>query len=196
MICLIALANLGSSYDYAESFGGITAGSNTDPIHFYNNNNNNNNYDDNNNYNTEGQHQQHPTDVQLSKEGWRPMYNEPVSSQFNSNVASPQINSNVASSQINFNIANSQINSNVGSSQINSNSLPISNVANNNNDNDDFVNYDYGSLEDEASVVVRPYEVPSQVTIQQIKSRTELNLNRPQVITQRNIRNIVLYSLW
>ena len=27
----------------------------------------------------------------------------------------------------------------------------------------DFVNYDYGSSEDEASVVVRPYEVPSQV---------------------------------
>ena len=30
----------------------------------------------------------------------------------------------------------------------------------------DFVNYDYGSSEDEASVVVRPYEVPSQVKLQ------------------------------
>jgi hypothetical protein len=28
---------------------------------------------------------------------------------------------------------------------------------------DDVISYDYGSSEDEASVVVRPYEVPNQV---------------------------------
>ena len=30
-------------------------------------------------------------------------------------------------------------------------------------DENDFASYDYGSSEDDASVVVRPYEVPSQV---------------------------------
>ena len=177
MICLIALANLSSSYDYADSLGGIATGSNSDPTHFYNNYNTNN--FDNNNYNSEvqQQQQQHPRDVQLSKEGWRPMYNDPVSPFLNSNVANSQINSNVANSQIN---SNPQINSNVANSQINSNSLPIPAVSN----SDDFVSYDYGSLEDEASVVVRPYEVPSQVTIQQIKSRIELNLIHNQVMTQ------------
>ena len=44
---------------------------------------------------------------------------------------------------------------------------------------DDVVSYDYGSSEDEASVVVRPYEVPNQVPIQLlgfIISKTSISL--------------------
>ena len=42
----------------------------------------------------------------------------------------------------------------------------------NNAKEEDFVSYDYGSSEDDASVVVRPYEVPSQVnTIRNIRVR-------------------------
>ena len=45
-------------------------------------------------------------------------------------------------------------------------SLNLQPVASAQGVDDDVVSYDYGSSEDEASVVVRPYEVPNQVPIQ------------------------------
>jgi hypothetical protein len=81
-------------------------------------------------------------EVELSKDGWIPMFPQPVS---------PPVTSD--------SVASSNVNGNVGRS-----SFVHSSVAKSTKEEDsDFVNYDYGSSEDEASVVVRPYEVPSQV---------------------------------
>jgi hypothetical protein len=77
---------------------------------------------------------QHQRDVQLSKDGWRPMFPHPVSP--------PQ---QQQQQQMDYSVAKS------GAASVN------------NAKAEDFVSYDYGSSDDDASVVVRPYEVPNQV---------------------------------
>jgi hypothetical protein len=85
----------------------------------------------------------------MSKDGWIPMFPQPVS---------PPVDT-VASS-------------NVGRSSFVHSSVAKSTKE----DESDFVNYDYGSSEDEASVVVRPYEVPSQVCKPKAKATINITI--------------------
>ena len=80
---------------------------------------------------------QHQRDVQLSKDGWRPMFPHPI--------LPPQ--QQQQQQQMNYNVAKST----------------VASLNNGKEEESDFVSYDYGSSDDDASVVVRPYEVPSQV---------------------------------
>ena len=86
-------------------------------------------------YHSDAQHQR---DVQLSKDGWRPMFSHPVT---------PPQQQQQQQQQMNYNVAKSG----------------VASLNNAKEDENDFASYDYGSSEDDASVVVRPYEVPSQV---------------------------------
>lgn len=95
-------------------------------------------------YQSDDGHYNHEN-VQISRDGWRPMYAQQVYPEVKSSIANPQFDPGLADPQF----------------------------------EDDVVSYDYGSSEDEASVVVRPYEVPNQV-----KAKDEQNISTFDIIFQ------------